>query len=672
MSDDLVPEMHDIGKLVAVSIMGNKDHNFTDIDDSYKDKIRENVNWGAIKYHHVKKRKVPEKYRDDLDLFLLKLSDRMASAVSRMLQEEEKKEFEKVRKDEERKKPSICKLWNTKEEVTDLISDSKEFLEVIDFVNSYSSSNCNQYFEKYGKKLRECPEDKLPGLNVTSLSTHSKLVGNFYRFFKKYRDDIKDNETSLGQIRDVKRAENNFKIKLIHGKIRFHLTPVRARDLNIFSVKERIANSLKQRDEVLFCTTDEFLAVLPLNKDIKSVFGKMEENLYLDVEEAEVVLDEAYPTPVAVKKRFERRDLNKFGAKKINYTEKVEYSKLSTLVHDICELCQMYEATKEFPKDYVYDNLCEKCKNAVRSDEYPFPLDKLCDKCMNKNEKWLEETISENLCVNCFDLRKEEPRTPKIVEWSESNEDFRVAWIKINLNIEELQRTLEKQFEAYLKEKGFEKRREGEIRFSVLSEFQSDYDEFLKELMREDKEDDKKEVRGNFADEFESVNCQWILPDFFCVKIEKTSDIKKILEIYSKCFGNYFLKFKEEESPIKLAISCSNVKFAFFWHWKFLEKPQSDINLNLVGKGEMHLNIKQLDKILDLDLKRLGTASLHKLSKVAEVSKRLSKILLYDKGDYRLYKESDGLRKLVDGGIDFQNILTYAKMMSDLEEEAAK
>lgn len=264
--------------------------------------------------------------------------------------------------------------------------------------------------------------------------------------------------------------------------------------------------------------------------------------------------------------------------------------------------------------------------------------------------------------------KEEEHRAPKIVEWSESDEGFKVAWIKISLDIEELQRILEKLYEAYLKEKGFEKRGEGEIRFSVLSEFQSDYDEFLKELMRED----KKEVKGEFADEFGSVNCQWILPDLFCIKIDKTGENKKILEIYYSLFTKYFPKFKEEESPIKLAISCSNVKFAFFWHWKFLENPQADVNVNLVGKGEMHLNMKQLDEILDLDLKRLGTASLHKLSKVAEVSKRLSKILLYDKGDYRLYDEYTGLRRLLEGGIDFPNILTYAKMMSDEEEEAAK
>ncbi len=665
MSDDLVPEMHDIGKLVDKSIMGKKNHNFTDIDESYKDNIRENANWDAIKYHHVKNvRKLPKKHCDDLDLFLLKLSDRMASTVSRMLQEKEKKEFNEAKEDKERKKPSICKLWNTKERVAELISDDKELLELIDFVNNYSSSDCTQYFEKYGKRLEECPEDNFPGLNVTSLSTHSKLVGRFYRFFKKYESDIKDNGTTLGQVRDINIAENTFAIKLVRGKIRFHLAPVRAGDLNIFNVKERIVKSLRQRDEILFCTSDEFLIILPLNKNIESVFGKMKENLYFDVEEAEAVLYEVYPTPVAMKKRFGRRsNSNKFrGAEKFDYTEKFTYSELSTQVRNICELCQMYEAVKEFPKDYVYDNLCEKCKDVVKEVKYPFPLEKLCNTCKEKNEKWLEETISENICVNCFNLRKEEPRAPKIVEWSESDEDFKVAWVKISLDIEKLQRTLEKLYEAYLSEKGFEKGRGGEIRFSVLSEFQSDYDEFLKRLMRRDKGDDKNEVNGKFADEFKSVNCQWILSDFFCIRMERLNDIKRVLETYRNLFNKYFPKFKEADSPIKLSISCSNLKFAFFWHWKFLENPQNDINVNLVGKGELHLNLMQLDNLLKLE--GIPIPQLHKLAKISETSNTLAKILLYHKGEWRLIKKEDYEKlKEFTSAVGFENILTYAKMV---------
>jgi len=668
MSDDLIPEMHDIGKLIDKSIMNEGGHTFLRIDNQYKNRIKDNKNWAGIKFHTGEK--TPNEYKEDMDLFLLKLADHMASAVSRMLHKGEIKEvnnqFKKSNEDKEREKPSIYKLWNTKEAVTELISDDNEFLEIIDFVNNYSSSDCSKYFEKYGKRLEECPENKFPGLNVTSLFTHSKLVGKFYRFFKKYESDIKDNGTTLGQARDldINRAENTFVIKLVRGKIRFHLAPVRTGDLNIFNVEERIIKSLRQRDEILFCTSDEFLMILPLNKNIGGIFGEMEESVYLEVEEAEAVLYEVYPTPVAMKKRFGRRsNSNKFrGAEKFVCTEKFTYSNLSTHVQDICELCQMYEATKKFPRDYVYERLCKKCKDVMKNEEYPFSLDKLCDDCKNGNEKWLEETISENICVNCFNLRKEEPRAPKIVEWSESDEDFKVAWVKISLDIEKLQRTLEELYEIYTSEKVFKKGREGELRFSVLSEFQSDYDEFLKALMRSDKEDDKNEVNGKFADEFKSVNCQWILSDFFCIRMEELNDTKKVVETYRNLFNKYFPKFKEADSPIKLSISCSNLKFAFFWHWKFLENPQNDINVNLVGKGELHLNLMQLDNLLKLE--GIPISQLHKLAKISETSDTLAKILLYHKGEWRLIKKEDYAKlKEFTSAVGFENILTYAKMV---------
>ncbi|CAD7774249.1 hypothetical protein FHEFKHOI_01534 [Candidatus Methanoperedenaceae archaeon GB50] len=672
MSDDLVPELHDIGKMVDESLMNEDGHTFRRIDDRYKNRIKDNKNWVGIKFHTGGK--TPNEYKGDMDLFLLKLSDHMASAVSRMLPKKEanqakdqaKTQNKTQRSDKKRRKSSICKLWWENEAETELISDDKEFLELIDFVNNYSSNDGTKYFEKYGKRLKECPEDKFPGLNIISLFTHSKLVGKFYRFFKKYGDDIKDNGTTLGEVYEIKKAENNFTIKLVHGKIKFHLSPVRAGDLNIFNVKERIVEFLKQRDEILFCTQDEFLAILPVNKDITSIFEKIEENLYFDVEEAEAVLYEVYPTPLAMKSRFERTNSKGFRVReKFNYAEKLIYFDLSPQIHDICDLCQMYEATKEFPRDYVYEHLCEKCRTAVRNEEYPFPLDKLCESCKNKNEKWLEETISENLCIHCFNLREKEPRAPKIVEWSESDEDFKVAWVKISLDIEELQRILEKLYEEYLKKKEFEKSREGEIRFSVLSEFQSDFENFLGDLMR--KREDNGEIEGLLADKFGIANCQWILSDLFCIRIESLADITEILKIYNKLFDEYFPKFKKVASPIKLSISCSSIKFAFFWHWRFLDNPVNDVNVNLVGKGEMHLNLEQLDNILKLN--EISVPQLRKLSKVSEVSKELSKILLYHKGEWRLVKKEDyeKLKKFASA-VGFENILTYAKMISEEEQ----
>ncbi len=49
MDDELVPEMHDIGKLVDKSIINEEEHIFLNIDD-FKNKIEDNKNWFGIKH----------------------------------------------------------------------------------------------------------------------------------------------------------------------------------------------------------------------------------------------------------------------------------------------------------------------------------------------------------------------------------------------------------------------------------------------------------------------------------------------------------------------------------------------------------------------------------------------------------------------------------------------
>ena len=69
MSDDLVPELHDIGKLVDKSLMNKDGHTFRRIDDRYKNRIKDNKNWVGIKFHTGEK--TPNEYKGDMDLFYL-------------------------------------------------------------------------------------------------------------------------------------------------------------------------------------------------------------------------------------------------------------------------------------------------------------------------------------------------------------------------------------------------------------------------------------------------------------------------------------------------------------------------------------------------------------------------------------------------------------------------
>jgi len=89
------------------------------------------------------------------------------------------------------------------------------------------------------------------------------------------------------------------------------------------------------------------------------------------------------------------------------------------------------------------------------------------------------------------------------------------------------------------------------------------------------------------------------------------------------------------------------------------------VNVTLIGRGGMHLTLNQL-KILIKDFKIPVSKQLHKLSKISETSEKLAKVLVYDRGDYRVYNAFEPIRAQ-DKKIDFKTILTYAKIIEDAE-----
>lgn len=724
MSDDLVPEMHDIGKLVDWRIIKKTiseelkiddlkqvhSHSFvlwnTTADqkvDYLKDVFGvdepESDTWKVINYHHVDNlpEKLEEPLKKDVDVFLIRLADGMASAISRAMTKQEKKEIEELVKGYEKR--SVYKLWHP-EKIQDLnIISIGGFPEVVNFIHGNPTGD--EFLEddkKYKQLLLARPEEFMRSIDITSLYTHSKLVGKFYRFFEgRIRAEAPDRISFGGNIANSpENAESQWKVKLIKCSVKLTQNPVRGSDLNVFEKLKEIMCEVSEIDNVLFNSSTEFLAILPLYEDVESIIKPfLDGGFYLEVEEAHTKVGNIYPTPKSIKER-EYKDLQE-RIKKINsnnnmplerkeelkrekedefqrkFPVKIIYSKLNPMIDiPICEVCQMAKGDKEWPKDYVLGKLCADCKERVIEDEWPFNADKLCKTCLKHIRMLFEEFLTENLCENCFETRSMGHRLPKIMRWSYSEDNPKVAWVKISIDIDKLVEVLKILYLQYLEDlKIPDPEKYTDMRLSVFSEFQWDYNKFLsniigngfKEALISGLNCDNKFIKG-----FGDKDVQAILDDFFCIKIDKTSDVNKILKIYNNLFTKeYFPKFKDLESPIKLSISCSNIKFAFFWHWKFLENPQNDVNVNLVGKGEMHLNMGQLDEILNLDMRQFGTHSLHKLSEVSKVSKKLSKVLLYDKGDWRLYREYDGLRSLLEGGIDFPNILTYAKIMSDQE-----
>jgi|GEM_PF-1205307 len=663
----VVPEVHDIGKLVdkdwiknfisqKLSILPEKidwDHDFlckNNETEKYLDYLRffgdifnETPTYEIIRYHH----NPPPKQTKNI--FLACVADHMASSISRTLTI---REMEKIRIKSETK--NLSKLWKPSVKKISLISSEKDFKHLIEFINAIQ--NKEQYIQEFYDKLLERPEDFQPPKNITSLLTHSKLVGKLYRFFEENITETPNGFEFGGQIRNsTKDAEEKWLIKIILGRIKFSHYPVRVKDLNIFEILNNEVNTFSKYDNVILNTSSQFLAILAPNASVAEfVKPFVNRGFFVTVEEAKTEIKNAYLTPDSIRK-LEYQTFEKQLEKNRTNFEKIPDKHIKDKKLQELNIKQL-EFEKRFRISNVYGIL-------------PITVDKLCEICQMEYATidWFDEDsgITEHICKNCYSIRKysEMPIAPKIDLWYKEEPYSKIAWIKINLDIELLSITLEELLKKYIqditestKDASKDVRLildEIKLRFSVLAEFQQDFNSFIKDF------------NNKLEQDFNKENFQHILDDFICVKLDKTGHINDILDVYNNLFTKYFPKLKDQKSPITFSASVSSAKFAFFRHWNFLENPTDDINIVLIGKGEMHISLNQLEEIMKIRLP--SSKQLHKLAKISETSEKLAKVLVYDRGDYRVYNELEPFRGK-DKTINFKTILTYTKMLEETDE----
>jgi len=255
----------------------------------------------------------------------------------------------------------------------------------------------------------------------------------------------------------------------------------------------------------------------------------------------------------------------------INKMQKIQHKKFKE------QLAKVPPDKRKKAEEGIRKTIFEKGKEAKRIaelwKEYHYELDKglykkgsvyadlpnqinppICEICQlnQATEKWIDEEsgIVENLCANCFNIRKRGSKFPKLDEW-EKERASRILWIRICLDMDELINILEDLYAEYLRSLGVKEPEErAEIRFSVLSEFDWDYKEFLNKF------------RNEILETFGENNFQQILEEFIAVKIESLGDILTVLKVFDNIFTEFFPKFKEVGSPIKLGVVCSNNKIS--------------------------------------------------------------------------------------------------------------
>mgnify|MGYP005850747623 CR=1 FL=1 len=586
----IVPELHDIGKLVDKRVTGIK-HNFENAPFRL-----ENDTWRGIVEHHCSRNF--QKYPTSPDTFKLCIADDLAAAFSRYVMEGEDTHVFNTHK-----------LWNPPSETMtqSFIKSTEEVKELFSFLAK--NPTANDFFEKYENMLKKRTEHATRGKNITSLYTHSKLTGQFFRILTS------DNSTFSVKLEElqglnkeevatlINKKKKTWNMSVMRCKFNFAQMPVRAKDMNIFKALEKLIDDIKKElpDNIFFSTSNELLIVASNVKEpLERIRKKIEDlGFWVDVAYAETQVG-------GIKPQLE--DIRGKKDKMVMYPPL-----LNEISPPICELCQISKA---------------------------------------KDQPWVdvESGIKEFLCEKCWKIRETGSSLPKFVEWEASEKNPKIGWLKIWLDYELLLKNLSELYSQYLNEiREPVPKDQIEIRFSTISEFQWDYDKFLKYF------------EDTIEKDFSSENVQKILPDFLAVQIDSFNLLRHVLQIFNELYDAFFPKFKDISSPLKLSIVGSNIKFPFLEIWRLLQDTKNEINIQLIGKGYIGLKVKDLSAFLKT--KTDNKALLYKLVKMSEISPKLAKITLNDRSDRDFHSFTD-LRLAVDK-FGFENMLTYAKMMGD-------
>ncbi len=593
----IVPELHDIGKFI--------DWKATDIQHNFENYPRQlkNDTWRGIVEHHCSRNF--QKYPTSPDTLKLHIADDLATTFSRYTIEAEEPALPV--EEEDTYDFSTHKLWKPSNKIMaqSLITSTEGIEELISFLAK--NPTADEFSAQYESWLKLRTEHATRGKNITSLYTHSKLTGQFFRILTANHSSFPvASEELKGRTKEevnalIKKKKNEWKISILRCKLNFAQTPIRAKDMNVFKMQEELIKDIEREspNNVFFNTSNEILLIVPDSQELLEKMKKRIKELgfWMEVVYAETQIS-------AIKPQIE--DIQ--GKKQIAI-----YPELQNEVSPpICELCQLSKANEQ---------------------------------------PWIDEEsgINEFLCEKCWKIRQAGSLLPKIATWERMEQNPKVCWIKIWLDYKMLLSGLATLYRSYLESIKMKVPEEIDIRFAIVSEFQHDYKEFLSDLWNG--------VGENFGGE----NVQEILQDFIAVKINSLSQIKSILSLYNRTFEKYFPKFHDIDSPLKVAIGASNVKFPFLEIWRMLYDVRTDVNVYAIGKGSIHLKGKEVGDFLNLNLP--SKTLLHKITQIDDMSPKLGKILLYDRED-RDFRRYEPIREAIER-YGHRNVLTYAKMMSD-------
>ncbi len=601
MPRELQPELHDIfkitedghvGKMFDSSIGRNV---YRPSECDYTSQLPDNPTRDGILKHHCSENF--ELYPNSNDTLILCIADDLAAASSRS----------ETRLQGKRPSPryEVYKLWNPLKSVKEAKLEGKSGInEVLSYLKTDPSGQ--DFLKQYQQMLTLRSEDANAERSITTLYTHLKLSGQFYRILKDVtKFPILEKDLNLKSKKEIRLIINRYeqhswKITTVRCKLHISQNPIRAKDLNIYHMLNEYIEKIYESfsDNILLYTSNELLLVV---SDVEVFKEKLKElalsNFWFEIYWSSNELNKLQLSPKANSEHFYIMEL-------------LEY-----LTPPLCEICQMSQGI-------------------ARKSEEDNPIEYLCD--------------------YCFKIREYGTLMGKFAYWSDKG-STRALWIKLSLDIDKLTWVLNDLYFDYLKQLDDSITPEkAQIRFSVIAEFQQDYDLFIKELKR------------LLYESYRENDIQPILKDFYTVHIESPKQIINLLNIFHSLIIKYFPMFiKSNDSPIKIGLVCSPIKYPFFEVWRILEEPKADIHVGLIGQGELRVQMNQLQKLLEAANGQYRKSSLHKLAEVARISESLAKLAFGDSSERNDFQTYEALKKTLPLGLGFRDMLTFAKIIGD-------
>lgn len=451
------------------------------------------------------------------------------------------------------------------------------------FMSFRNTIDLDVLYSKYSKNFGVRAEDKRRPFS--SLDTHNDLTARWASFLYRNREEYGIPETVLDRssLRKILYSFNKKAICMVRAKLNTNYKLSRLRDAKL--IKD-IPALLAQ-----FAEGSEGTAIYELPEEVLFI-GRRDMRAQLADKAKELLGNRTnyYFEMVGVETGLE-------NGKFLNQYDELFGAFMEALYPHLEETISPLNGNEASHQSII----CDMCQMAPARIVYPREV---------HNQ---EDIIEEYLCEGCASLRRDKDvRASKLAKWEEM-EGFSVAFCKITLDMPSLISILKSMYiETFnIKREVLEE----DLGFSILKEFLSDYNAFLKEFKATALR--KARIAEDRSDS--------ILENLFCILVEEDADIKPLVDEYADIVRSdmYFRNMAEFAArhkavfPVRLSLTISNVKFPFMEHWHFLNNPTKDINVYAAPNTRLEIDLQKYDYLRNIKLEdKKISAALHNLCEI--------------------------------------------------------